>query len=418
MSFRSAVNSRLVVAIAFIATLCLGALARMSQSVGPLYGEESIFAEIALNKPAGPDYILAGRVKGLEERILAEHPAMLYEAVKVLGGFLPAHAPDTVVRQVFAAPSVLFFALLAAHAARRSLANAAIVCSLCLSGLMVRASTSPQLDASVGLAFVAAPALALVLAPMSMTAALAGGFCLGLGKQEWSLAAVVAAGILWRVSARRFRWLDFFVAGIVAGNVASALYHPLNYLGGWDVLWRTTFTAGEVSPLRNWVRKIANAQPWFPTLGAGLAFLFARSVARTAKDNALPLFLSSWSLLLFLGFLASPWAREERYYAPAMLVLAAACASEATIKGALLRFLVAFAAIGLADSLSYALRRSPTFVANPAHVHPSDCLPLEPHALAWREGDFLAPYIPEDRKANLRTRGYRICGEEPSSIPR
>jgi hypothetical protein len=278
----------------------------------PIWGEEGAFAHLLIEKPKGIRYILIGRFAGKPDYSAPEHPALIYELIE--GAPALARSPPG-LRLTFSLfmLSVLLAVLWAVPTAWP------LVFAVAISPLAIVGSTALQVDASSGALLVGVLAV-LVLGGAPWWLLAVGGTLTGMGKQEWSLALAGAIVVTAFCQPTLRRSLLAIALGLIAGNTASYLYDPYNYLGGIDVTRRITADTGLMPPLAALVQcAIFLAAP-----------LLLAAFAWVSRPRGWPLFLSVYGSILLSGFMLSVHAvtrNEMRYFVPALLVLLCAGAA-------------------------------------------------------------------------------------------
>ncbi len=327
---------RSVVAVALVSALYV--LSRGPFYLQPLMGEEGIFAHLLARSPAGPGYGLLGRVHGREIYDPLRHPALMYEAYTRWGACLrwlsrslgnaPGAGSDLWARMAHSAFQGALWACLAwrlAQAHGRGLTLLVMVALVGLSSpLGVSASIYLQTDTSTGLLLAGLLAFSLAESdgPWAARTAL---FAVGLvGKQEWSVAALLGLGMAEGAYALRSQgppdvWrMAWRIASLVLGNLCSFWFDPLNYMGGLNVL-------GGISPGHQlmvggqgelWFAMWPVRRDFLLSLGALLlpASFLAWAAPAERRQRELAACAMAWAFSL--PFLLSTWNNSPRYFAP------------------------------------------------------------------------------------------------------
>jgi glycosyltransferase involved in cell wall biosynthesis len=296
----------------------------------PLMGEEGIFAYMLAHSPVGPAYGFMGRINGVDLLDPLRHPAGMYEAYTRLGALLrffggAGAMTDISARLAQSCFQGALWVLLALRYGKAQGTSLALLGLLTLVGLSsplgVSSSIYLQTDSSTGLLLAGCLAFA-VLESVSLLGPAAALFALGaVGKQEWSIAALLGLGLAEIFNSRPgiLKRVLFLGGGLVLGNFFSWVFDPLNYVGGLDVL-------RGISPGH---QALANgqAQAWatlWPTRRPFVVGLMALLVLATGLAWSAPqerrarertACLLAWAF--FLPFFASTWGRSPRYFAPA-----------------------------------------------------------------------------------------------------
>jgi len=320
-----------------------------------LFDEEGIFADVVVNQPARPDYCLVGHIRGETLRMKIEHPAPMYELMKLAGQLAAplTHPPSPerritiVLRVLFSMFQLMFWLLLGcelvARAAGRTLRpiTQAMLATLMMMPIAIFSSVELQTDGSAGVFMNGLCMLAIGAMDRDATLSRArrlllvgGAALLGGGKQEWSLvfvASLLAWGgyllLLRRLGEEvkaELMTLGLLALGLGAGNLASYLFDPVNYLGGLDVLRRISrndvVSSGTLPTWRRlWLQRIEWIAPLFVMLAAVAVLLL-----RQFRSRRYLILIALHGSGLLAGFLMSTWSGVLRYFAPAFVSLAAA----------------------------------------------------------------------------------------------
>lgn len=322
----------------------------------PLGFEEGIFAELIVNRPAGPLYSLSGRIDG--ENVYGHicHPAGSYELLrfggKIFSSLLDGHSylDDAFITPRLRLISTIYplavWIGLGVIAIRQPGARWAvlIVFAAMLSPLAIKTSTRLQIDNTAGVVFCGTASLFFLLSGRSERKAtaialmFAGAMAASAGKQEWSFTLLAAALItfaavkarLLKVSnSRSVSTILLAVAGgITAGNLLSFAYDPVNYSGGAEILSRfcNVFTDTHQWQFSKWAGLTKIRLP-FILVNFVLQAIFVFFMIIRKNQSLLGWLLFFYGTLLFAGFLISDWGREMRYFAPSLAVLTAAVIS-------------------------------------------------------------------------------------------
>ena len=327
--------------------ICAGAYfgGRAAFLAQPPIGEEGIFANLFYSRPAGPAYLLLGRIDGREIREPFNHPAPPYELLSALGGVARAVFGLRTFQEwtwifvarlafagfLFVVLFLLGLAVLTAPEQEKRPLLLALILAAGLSPLAISSSVNLYLDGSVGALAAGLFALAVGMEIRGRGGARARlllvgltAFGVGLGKQEWSLAlvgAAVATAVVWRVVFRtktpHAALLLVAVAGCVGGNLASYGFDPVNYLGHLTFYQNADqLPWSGLHPTRALLARL-----WILLAPLFLAALGAWFAARRRTPAAL---LGYWfALFLLLGFLPNLATAgfAFRYFAPALAAL-------------------------------------------------------------------------------------------------
>ncbi len=375
----------------------------------PLVYEEGVFADLILHQPPGPDYLLYARFADTPLRGSAEHPALLYESLRLLGALaaswlatLPDAALNPSLRALFALCSLPIWLGLGWLAwQHRSWPGLGLVLAGMLTPLTLLSSTQLQLDGSLGVFLTGPTALLLLTAawgqPVPPLLLAGAALLLGLGKQEWSLALLGALtlALFWTKFQPMRPWRNGILAlllGLLAGNTLSFAFDPHNYLGGFRMMLRVGQTGMAVTGpgLGHWLGVLQERLPLLLSLLliAGLGLLKPQTPAQPLPARLLTLF----GLLLFLGFFASSWGADGRYFAPALVV--AVTAALAWMPRAPTTWAAGLLILALLlHSGAFFATRSLTPCAYPLPQPPvTTCVPRLAAALAWRPqaGEFVS----------------------------
>ncbi len=316
----------------------------------PLGFEEGIFAAIMVNRNAGPDYGLAGRVDGQSFYESQSHPAGLYELLR-LGGWLaypliqgPVHLDDKVITPRLRSITSLyqFFVWMALALVicffAENIWPYVLLAAAALSPLAIRTSALLQTDTTSGVVFCGSAAILLYIAGrssiMRARQILLYGFAgviAGLGKQEWSfalLAALVGAVFLGFIAKRNSSQMPEYSAvlsviiGLLIGNTASCLFDPSNYFASFPLMIRFSSASSYISTAGR-LDLLKTRLPYLLTCFGLLAvsFMFLRT-GKHSSFSKISLFL--FGSILLLVYFAFTNSFQMRYFAPSLVVLAIA----------------------------------------------------------------------------------------------
>lgn len=254
----------------FLALLLLAGsflLLRLPFYAQELVGEEGIFAHLFLNEVQKPNYLLLARIDGVNQMTAPQHPAPMYQAINGVGTVVRQMVPFEkldplesafLLRVVFSLPLLLVLLCGLTYLYRYGNDNLyywlALLVVFASSPVLLVTSTELQLDPSFGVGCFGFWALTVTALSGSarVTPYHQGAVfflaCLlaGFGKNEWSLVllATLLAGVVYTWFSARPRSaalqqcaiLLCGIIGLLAGNLASYLDDPLNYVMGWQLM--------------------------------------------------------------------------------------------------------------------------------------------------------------------------------------
>lgn len=343
----------------------------------PPFSEEGLFASILLERPSSPNYFRIAHVGGEDFFGIPEHPAPMYEYIRGLGllakllpfSSMSEHARSATLRTMFslAALTVLLLVVACGMTADPKRRGLALATALVVSSVPASLCTSIelQLDGAVGVALCGLCALGLVcvdrfgISRRILALAAFGSFLVGLGKQEWSLALLAACGTLFLPSSAGSgtrKGLGFaLLLGLIAGNLSSFLFDPVNYLGGLDVMKRivaangTVATSGMDRALGVLLARLRLLAPLLVLIGVVAVWLTReREWYRVSPAWRVAY---GFAITLTAGYIGSVWSDMPRYFAPAHAVLLVALV--ALIAGSKLQ--LPRMAVGFAGIILFAL---------------------------------------------------------------
>ena len=416
----------------------------------PVY-EEGDFTYLFYSHPVNPNYLLIGKIEGVNLYCSPEHPALNYEIISAYGKLwqvlLPFSQWNTIALSVFTrfAFSIFQASIIFAFILMRLKNNEAktpfqiIACmvGLCLLPTVITYSTSLQVDGSVGslLTGLLASSLfayryKLVEQKYSFLLVFACSLFYGFGKNEWSMAFVAALIVSFIfVFARKSAFTENFrsiisllsiaLVGLLVGNLISYSFDPINYMGGFDVMRRMgkpTLNIFEILSLTRLKLVSLNLILLVPAL-AGL-------FPALKKYDVIYLLFFVWGAALLAGFLISTHATDLRYYAPSFLVLLGilplaydqfdsrrvyTLLSAATV----IIFLISVPTIHDGIQTLRSLEKIDLYLFNTAQVAPSitDCISVQGVGEAFITGDnFISnAFSLEDISSLARKYGKSIC---------
>jgi hypothetical protein len=312
-----------------------------------------IFAELLVHRPSGPCYSLSGRVDGRNVYGGIGHPAPSYELLR-LGGWLgqsflkdPLYLDDTVITPRLRMLSsvyqfttwVVIFLFLLFTKTVQSKWKYGILFLAGFSPLAIKTSVLLQIDNTSGAVICGLAAILILLAINSGRSGLAraallfaAGCIIGLGKQEWSMALLPALLLVLLVQMLKKSKTDiqsaaFIVAGLIAGNAASYLFDPLNYMRAFRFM--SAFSGlSKSSPqpwqLERWWSQVKYEAPVIYVCFI-LQVIFILSVLIHRKQHPLKYLLFLYGTILLFTYLFINWNYEFRYYVPSLVILTVAC---------------------------------------------------------------------------------------------
>jgi hypothetical protein len=344
------------------------------------------------------------------------------------------------MRLLFAALSLpVWLALvLLARATGRAAAIWLVMAAL-VSPLAILTSTQVQLDGSIGVLLTGPVVILLLAVALGRTLAcwqtpllLLAGACVGLGKQEWSL-ALLGALIFWQLAhgwrRREARWRGgaLLLLGLALGNALSFAFDPHNYLGGFRMMDRVIH-AGMLAPGAEPFHWLGGAVARLPML-VPLPLLVAAGwlwhrTALVPDQPAARHILAYFAGLLFLGFFASSWGSDPRYFAPALLAATAAALAQLdrvpspqtqrSVGLIIPLLLVLHTAVFFSWRALYPCTyRYPPI---PAATQVGQCLPLLSSAQAWNrlDVDFISDALDWNSASWLaKSKGRTLCAADP-----
>jgi hypothetical protein len=333
-------------------------VSRYPFSLEPLRDEDGIFANIMLHRVAGPNYTLIARIDGIDHWIPPAHPGLTYDTLGVFGkvAYLPrligrrvAVSDFVTLRRAAAAVQltvlIMLFPLLF-RSGRATEFPSQRTCALLFFAawiiipLSIATSVDLQIDGTTGVLFVGLLSAALLHTDFLGKAAplliFLGAFACGTGKWIWAVpiaasALLMLAGLLLMhllgrkpgdlPNSRSAIPYGVVLLGVVAGQLCSYWYDPLNFVREYALAKSFSAVAGDTTVLatleRNWL-DLFQFPLVFLLVGWGLVGL-VRSRSRV-RLHILFLFLTA--LALFSVYAAST-RYFARYFAPANLLLLA-----------------------------------------------------------------------------------------------
>lgn len=357
----------------------------------PLGFEEGIFADLIVNRPCGPNYELAGRIDGKNIYSYISHPAASYEFLR-LGGWLaqPFLTHDVYLNDSLVTPRLRIIsslyqftfwgALLLFTLLRRSHDKkwpVLFIFAAMLSPLAIKTSVHLQIDNTAGVLLCGTAAFLFITAGQTKTTRmrllllLTGGFLAGLGKQEWSFAllaalitmAVIAFFVKLKPEEKKIKMLLCVALGLVAGNLSSYLYDPVNYLRALNFIVYFSklheSSAGHWE-FGHWLMLMKYRAPFiFICMALLLPSLFTW-IFRQQRGICFTLTFF-FGFYLLLGYIFSDWNYQPRYFCPSLAVLSVSVIT--TAPGALPRWsrLICLMSVGAVflSTLIFCLRFKP-----------------------------------------------------------
>lgn len=322
----------------------------------PLVGEEGIFAELLINQPKEPDFVLSARIDGENLYSAPRHPNMLYNSIKIAGIVASPFANYSMwqndqkitptARLIF---SMFQFVILLAIAAYLALYNSQIFhfrtiifLVVTVSPIAIFTSANLQIDGSVGVLMNGLFAITLLpflsYSPKRSFNYILVFFAtlfLSTGKQEWSVVLMVALGLttlyiyFLRKKALTNSKPDYVIAliifsGISVGHIISYYLSPQNYLGAFQVFWNFSraeeILSGQIK-IERWLSLTSLRLQWIFTL-AGLTAISSLLIFHKRRQiKPIELLIWLYGMGLFGAYFISNWNPEPRYFAPALMIL-------------------------------------------------------------------------------------------------
>jgi hypothetical protein len=307
---------------------------------------------------AAPNELIFSRIDGVSQfHVGFTHPIAPYLLLSLVGKLVRAIVPldalhgQTLIFALKAIVSLLqlsvFLALLLlAFRYARNRLPIAWVWVLAATPVALYGSNEIQPDSSTGFFLIALFFIATLLAQAPDTGRvagmlwlLAGGFAAGLGKNEWTFclaAALVVTALahplLRPVVSRRSEIepkdpgsaaIPVILAvslGLTAGNLASYLLDPSDYVGGWQLLRSLIVRASILS---------GDTGTWWALFLAKFPYIFFHFVVdasiliqlmrRPQMYSAALLLAAAFANTLFFSYVISSWGSFPRYFAPAFI---------------------------------------------------------------------------------------------------
>lgn len=378
--------------------------------------EEGIFAYLVTNQPESPKYGLLGRINGQDILGPLEHPAFLYETIKLAGlgtnkfidwEKLSEEQRSYAMRVTFSFMSLIVWIILyiliqiprEMQPPIREKYMLVMLAALITLPIATKTSAELQVDGSSGMLMNGIFALSVYYASLFTRNTrviypliLLGSLAVGLGKNEWGL-ALLAANILLiiylfvtklyfpkKIKKGIFLSLSS-IGGLLLGNLISYLFDPLNYIGGWNVLSRISKAGASMDNITGrwweifWLR-FPYILPIFIIILVTTIFIVKQARKKHSLPNGLML-LFFYGGVLFVSFLSSLWSGEERYFAPAFIVLATLMLSLVhypIIKSR--KLLIALISLFFLNSIYFAYNNPSIYweSTKPIEIKPKDCV--------------------------------------------
>lgn len=337
--------------------------ARIPYYVTPLRGEDGIFAKLVLSHVPGPDYLLLGRVNGIDIFCAPEHPAFMYGIIGGMGTIFRTVCSNwtdfsdvtliTLLRFSFSLFQLaLFIALIWIAMVRHdwkfsieSIGNWVLITVASMTPLAIGPSIALQVDGSSGIlmtGFISLVVMREYQSSMSRKMFLpllgAASFFIGLGKNEWSIIFLAAVLVCFGYClVRRFTGgglslkqhgsdlLTLFF-GNLFGNLASYLFDPINYRGGFNVISRIMASSGYAHTigLKRHLDLLNQRWPFLFVVFLLILLILCNVSSRNREKEFWVVFVVALGCGVAASFSLSSWAVDVRYFAPALVPLLAA----------------------------------------------------------------------------------------------
>ena len=318
----------------------------------PMVGEEGTHANVFYAQPQRPDHCILGRFGDQVHYVPFNHPAMMYDLMARLGSAVSRVTDlDALSDQNFLRTGRIAFSLFQLTfwlalglllISKKELPPPGSLFAIVMAGLIcpvaVGSAVMFQTDGTAGVLMVGLTALAIGLhsqqrvpPKVSIPVFGAAAFFLGLGKQEWGLILLIALAMtavlsfLRKSLLRHDSWfLGVGAAGCLLGYLASHLFDPVNFGGGFHVFVSIVDKQGDGGSSS--VGMASRILPRLPfVLIPGLLLCLA-AVRLLTKRQPAYLLAVLFGAGLIGAYLIVQGANEYRYFATGLVASVAAAA--------------------------------------------------------------------------------------------
>jgi len=313
-----------------------------------LRGEEGNFADIFINQPPGPNYLLIARVNGMEIYDYPQHPALLYETIASAGRVaekvinfseLSVYKTNVILRALFSSFQLVIWVLIWLTVVmfeyfQNKIHLFLLIGLLSLSPIALESSLFLQIDNTVGALFIGFFCFSLIASAflknryVKYTILFFSGVVVGFGKNEWGIvliASLFVSVIFSKLFSIKFQTavIISILSGFAAGTVINIVFDGFNYFAGFKLM--TGMLRGETTGLtlnlqqfiKSWVQQNIERLPYLSIIIILLLVNIIKAAFQFKKlffEQILLLFFSS---LLFFAFSVSSWVDSSRYFVPA-----------------------------------------------------------------------------------------------------
>jgi hypothetical protein len=264
VNHKSFVNLKMYSNFAFYILLIPISIVYLNNNLSrPLVGEEGMFAFIIRERIFNDSNLLIGNLENGLLLINPEHPILIYWVLIITGSlsqilkFLGIGEVYS-IRVVNLIPLFILFYFLKFKVFNRDYINVLLQITISLLILALPVFNYEilkiQTDTLSGNFLFLVFGITLVLkfaksSSLNSLLILTSFFFIGIGKQEWTFSALSSIFVVFVIffrfkfkdskSLMVFKFIKYSTLGLLAGNFLNFIIDPKNYLGGFDVIYRT-----------------------------------------------------------------------------------------------------------------------------------------------------------------------------------
>lgn len=307
-----------------------------------MQGEDGIFAALILKQPPNKEYTMLARIDGVEIYDANVHPALNYEILKAAGkiffveNYWQKLSPFWITALLRFITSLYMFVIfmgavvLCLRISKQQIRNlclTAVVVAF-ISPLAIASSVYLQIDNTSGALLLGLAALVFATTKENALLMALAGLLIGFGKHEWAFAFFAAfSGTLFLqliFSKKIFFNKNIILAFVfcLLGCYLNYLYLPSSYAAALHLTQggQTPGASADTSML-SWLATLPKRLFWAGPLL--IAQIFIANNFLKSKIKIQHLFLYIFSLMLVAGYMLPSALPHSRYFAPALVVIAA-----------------------------------------------------------------------------------------------
>ena len=323
-----------------------------------LLGEEGAFADLFINHPKGPNYILKGRVDGKGFYGPPAHPGLIYETIsltgKIGGNFIQFDTQNEerttiILRFIFSLYQFFSFLLLVISVYLFThhydkIDSLIMIILISFSPISLQESVHLQVDGSIGALFFSIFCLThiiyktfnqkdLGISNPYLFFILLSSTIIGFGKNEWVIAVIisVAAAVIFSIGRKiklQTSLVMVIILGLVIGSLISFQFDQVNFLAGFKRIFyfinidTATLQSKPTNLLLNLIDVNMRRMPFLSSLILVLLINGLGIIQKRKEIEFETVLFFFLSLALTLPFMLTTWGVTPKFFVPAMVISA------------------------------------------------------------------------------------------------